>query len=76
MIPQAAGITAVLTDAGLSSDDVHRWFGEPRFELVGLSPRVYLDIVPFTGGERVLALARSDMDALTNERQEAGNGRR
>jgi hypothetical protein len=60
-IPEAVGITGTLAAAGLTGDEVHRWYGTARRELpLGLSPREYLELAP-KGGRRVLELARRDV---------------
>jgi hypothetical protein len=61
--PQAAGITGILTAAGLGSSEIHGWFRMPRRELGDLSPAAALEL----GGEHatpVLDLARSDAASI------------
>jgi hypothetical protein len=58
-IPQALGITGVLTAAGMSSADVHAWFARPHRELDYVSPGALLKAVP-TAGQAVLDVARRD----------------
>lgn len=71
-IPQAAGITGVLTGAGLTDAEVHAWFGQPRRELAGLTPGVAATLAP-GGGEAVLELARADAAAITRDRRTGGS---
>jgi hypothetical protein len=60
-IPQAAGITGILTAAGLDERQVHEWFHRRRVELTGLTPAlVLITIVGPHAGRRVLALAQAD----------------
>lgn len=59
--PQAAGVTGLLTAAGLDSAGVHEWFHRRRVELAGLSPALVLATQTGRGpGNTVLALARAD----------------
>lgn len=61
-IPQAAGITGLLTAAGLPPAAVHDWFHRSRDELGGLTPALTLMVVGGPApGRRVLALAQADM---------------
>lgn len=62
-IPQAAGITGILTEAGLPDDQVHAWFARPRRELAGLTPGVAATLPG--GGDTVLDLARADALAIS-----------
>lgn len=63
MIAQAAGIVSVLAEADLDSGTIAFWFGQPRRELQGLSPRDALEITPAAQGT-VLRLARADVADL------------
>lgn len=64
-IPQAAGITGILTAAGLTSGEVHEWFHRARPELAGLTPALALMTVNGRGaGQLVLAVARADASEL------------
>lgn len=72
-IPQAAGITGILTAAGLGAAEVHAWFGQPRRELAGLAPAAVLavrELIPGSSAGRVLLeLAQADARNLRRERQ-------
>lgn len=70
-IPQAAGITGILSAAGLTDAEVHAWFGQPRRELAGLTPGVAATLAP-GGGESVLELARADAVAVSRDRRTGG----
>lgn len=72
-IPQAAGITGILSAAGLTAAEVHSWFSQPRRELRGLTPGVMLGIarVAPTAASVVLELARRDAAEL-RQPQETG----
>jgi hypothetical protein len=67
-IPQAAGITGILTAAGLCSGEVHEWFHTRRDELVGLTPALALMtiVAPPNIARTVLALAQADALELRN----------
>jgi hypothetical protein len=67
-IPQAAGITGILTAAGLGSSEVHEWFHTRRDELVGLTPALALMtiVAPPNIGRIVLSLAQADALELRN----------
>lgn len=70
-IPQAVGITGVLTGAGMSAEEVHGWFNQSRQDLAGLWPAFVLGCPESFPGEpdRILELARQDASAL-NDRPE------
>ena len=77
-IPQAAGITGTLTAAGLSEDEIRRWFAQPRRELGGFTPGAALALFP-AAGSSVLELARRDAAELSSHivpepRREAQEG--
>jgi hypothetical protein len=60
--PQAAGITGILTAAGLRSAEVHAWFRQPRRELGELAPADLVELretVP-SAGRLLLELAKAD----------------
>lgn len=66
-VPQAAGITGMLTAAGLCSSEVHDWFHTRRDELAGLTPAlVLITIIGPNAPKRVLALAQADALELRN----------
>lgn len=62
-IPQAAGITGILTAAGMPASTVHDWFHRPRRELAWLTPAILLTEEGAAAGRRVLELARDDAAA-------------
>lgn len=66
MNPDAAGITGLLSAAGLGEHEVHHWFSTPRRELDWLTPRNLLrlrSIDPLVG-RTVLELVKADIAAL------------
>lgn len=71
MIAQSAGITGILTAAGMDDGAIHHWFGSPRRELNDLSPLQMLELAPNTPGcqTMVLELARADAAAAVRDRQ-------
>lgn len=66
-IPQAAGITGVLSAAGMDKGAVHDWFHRPRRELAWLTPALALTETGAPSAGRVLELARSDAAAAVAE---------
>lgn len=61
-IPQAAGITGMLTAAGLGEREVSYWFDRPRPELGGLTPSALAAAQPLcpSYGQVLLDLAKDD----------------
>lgn len=70
-IPQAAGITGILTAAGLTADEVHAWFAEPRRELKDLTPGAMLELAAVEGAgaaQLVLELVKADAARIAADR--------